>query len=851
MSFVKIRSWVAGLLVLALVGCGGGGAGGDPLLGGGTGVVSGAAKVEVSTSSATLGDGDSTITVTAIVKDSNNVGLPNTTLSWAASAGSLTGASLTTDSEGKATATFSASDRTAGTATVAAASGSAKGSAVIALQSARRVVVSSSAPAVGTDGGNVTITAIVKDLKNVAIAGAAVSWSSSVGSLTNQVSVTNAQGLATAVFSPGATRTQPTATIEVKSGSDTGVVTLDITATTTSIELLASTPSIGTGGDPVTVSAFVKDANNIAKIGAPVNWSVDLGRLSSITTVTDSNGIARATLDAGSNKSNRTAVVTAVSGAARQTLNVPIQGTKLAFSGATTTTAGSTLQLTFNAADSKQVAIAGVVLTLSSALNNGLPATVTTDGAGQAAVVYQAVRAGLDKITVSGAGATTDLSVTVTGTDEDLAFTSPAPSKVVVVGQTQLLTVRYRKAGVAQPNVPINLAATIGTIKVSGVVQSSVTTDGAGQASFTVESGFAGSSMVSATLAGSPVQATLPLNFIATVPANLVLQVTPTALAPNQAGSTTNQSTLVAKVTDANGNPVAGSAVNFSQQADPSGGLLQQASAVTDLNGVATVQYLSGATSTASNAVLLRATVASNTSVTNTAAMTVNQSALFIALGTGNTISNFNPEIYEKNWTVYVTDANGVRVTNVPVTIKVIPIEYGKGCMVWNETNSQWIYSPLSCDPLKNYPPSPLFCPNEDGTENPGRISAGDTNPVWGAVPLVLKPGAYNDNGILDPNEDRNADGTVTPGNVVALPVSTVTTDSNGTATITMRYAEIYAPWITVRLTATAIVAGTESVTFKDFPLDRLAGDFSVKTVAPAGYRSPFGIDTTTCLNSR
>ena len=50
--------------------------------------------------------------------------------------------------------------------------------------------------------------------------------------------------------------------------------------------------------------------------------------------------------------------------------------------------------------------------------------------------------------------------------------------------------------------------------------------------------------------------------------------------------------------------------------------------------------------------------------------------------------------------------------------------------------------------------------------------------------------------------------------------------------------------------TATAIVSGTESTTFKDFPLDKLAGDFSVKTVAPAGARSPFGIDVSTCTNT-
>ncbi len=808
MSFSNFKSWVAGLCVLALVGCGGGGGGGDPVLGGGTGSgTSTAASVDISASSATLGDGESTVTVTAIVKNASNVGMANTTVAWGTTAGSLTGTSTTTDSDGKAQATFSATDRSAGTATITATSGSANGSVQVALQSSRTVVITPSKTEVGTDGDTVTLSAIVKDAGNVAIAGAAVTWSTTAGSLSGQTSVTNASGVATATYSPGSSFTTPSTTITVRSGASSASVPLTIRATTTSIELLSSSPSIGTGGDQVSVSAFVKDASNIARVGVPVAWSVDLGRLSSITTVTDSNGLARATLDAGSNKTNRTAVVTATSGAARQTLNLAVVGTKLAFSGATTTAAGSNLTLTFTAADSKQVAIPGVVLTLASVLGNSVPATVTTDAAGQASVQYVATRAGADTISVSGAGAVLTVAMTVTGTDEDLSFTTPAASTQVVVNASQQLTVRYRKAGVPQANVSINLAATIGTLS-----SSRVTTDANGLATVNVQSSFAGSSMLSATLVGTAVQATLPLSFIATTPANLVLQVTPTALAPNQAGSTAQQATLVAKVIDASGNPVAGSTINFSQQADPSGGLLQQASAVTDTNGVATVQYLSGATTTANNAVQLKATVASNNAVSGTAMMTVNQAALFIALGTGNTITNFNTETYEKNWTVYVTDATGVRVPGVPVTVKIIPNYFAKGNLIWSEVASTWVY--------ENY----RECLNEDRA---------------------------NLNGVLDAGEDTNGDGTLTPGNVVALTASTVTTDANGSATITMRFAELYASWIGVRLTATAIVAGTEATSFKDFPLDKLAGDYSVKTVAPAGVRSPFGIDVSACSNAQ
>lgn len=823
MRFSNFKSWVAGLCVLALVGCGGGGGGGTPVLGPDNGGGSTAAAVDVSSSAATLGDGESTVTITAIVKNSSNVGMANTAVVWSTTAGSLTGTTTTTDENGRAQATFSATDRSVATATIKATSGAANGSVQVALQSTRSVVVTPSKTDVGTDGDTVALSAIVKDANNVAIGGAAVSWSVTTGSLSSQASVTNAQGVATATYSPGSTFTTPTATVTVRSGASSASVPLNIRATTTSIELLASSPSVGTGGDSVTISAFVKDANNIARVGVPVLFSVDVGGLStspnSNPVSTDSNGLARATLTAGSNKSNRTAVITASAGAARQTLGVAVVGTRLAVSGATTTAAGSNLTLTFTVADSKQVAIPGVVLTLASALGNGVPATVTTDGAGQASVQYTATRPGNDTITVTGAGASLTVNLTITGSDEDLAFVTPAAASRVVVNTPQALTVRYRKSGVPQANVQIDLAATIGTLSATRV-----TTDAAGQATVTVRSSFAGSSMVSATLVGSAVQGTLPVSFIATTPANLVLQVTPSALAPNQVGSTAQQATLVAKVIDSSGNPVAGATVNFSQAADPSGGVLQQASAVTDTNGQATVQYLSGATPTANNSVRLQATVASNSAVApGTATLTVNQSALFIALGTGNTITNFNPETYEKNWTVYVTDATGVRVPGVPVTVKVIPNYYAKGRLVWSEADSRWIYHPGSVTPTV-VPASPLECLNEDRN---------------------------NQNGVLDAGEDSNGDGTLTPGNVVALTASTVTTDANGMATITMRYAELFASWIGVRLTATAIVSGTESTSFKDFPLDVLAGDYSVKTVSPAGVFSPFGTDTSTCLTPR
>jgi hypothetical protein len=159
--------------------------------------------------------------------------------------------------------------------------------------------------------------------------------------------------------------------------------------------------------------------------------------------------------------------------------------------------------------------------------------------------------------------------------------------------------------------------------------------------------------------------------------------VSPTAIGTNSSGSTTQQAKLLATVTDANGNPVTGATVAFNRIADPSGGNLSQASATTDSGGQASVQYIAGASTTGNNGVQIKASVLGNPAVTNIASLTVNQSALFIALGTGNVISNLDEQTYKKDWTVYVTDANGVAVPNIDLTIKVLPIQYMKGVLTF------------------------------------------------------------------------------------------------------------------------------------------------------------------------
>lgn len=572
------------------------------------------------------------------------------------------------------------------------------------------------------------------------------------------------------------------------------------------VEVLASANSVGSSGsETVTVTAIVKDADNRGIASAPVSFSTTSGTLSGADTTTDEAGVATATFSVGSNKSNRTATVTVRSGDVSGVVSVAVVETELAYSGATTFALGDTPTLTVVATDSSGNPISGVAIGVSSSAGNGLSETsITTDSTGQASVQYTATNAGTDRVTFTGAGASVVARLTISG--EDFRFTTPAAGSVanVRVGRSQTLAVTYRENGAPQPGVTVRFAATIGTLSAASAV-----TDANGRASVTIRSNFAGAATVTATLPNNAAQASVPIQFVATDPERLVLQVSPTALAPNAPGTNANQATVTARVVDDRDNPVTGVTVNFTQLQDTSGGRLSQPSAVTDTNGQASVKYISGATSTASGGVIIRASVPSDADVAaKTATLTVSQSALFIALGTGNTIQNLNEETYKKDYTVYVTDANGVAVSGVTVTIKALPTRYRKGTLTF--VDPAWVYA-------------------------------------FGTVTCLNEDADYD--GVLDSGEDFNGSGTLEPGNVIAVSPGTVTTDAQGRATVSLTYAESYVPWVEVQLKVEAVVSGTASSTSSVFFVRGSSEDFSDEENPPAGVESPFGTGACTSPN--
>lgn len=649
----------------------------------------------------------------------------------------------------------------------------------------------------GTATVQATVTAL--DANRSALPGVPVTLGVDSGVLTvlgSVGSVTGDNGQLLASIATGADTSTRTIRLTAAVGTVQGSTSLSVIespagATPTSVEIVAAATTVGTGGDAVLIRAFVKDARNNALANSDVTFSTDTGTLSNIARNTDVGGMASAELASGANRSNRTATVTVSSGGITNTLTLPITGTKLALQGPSSLVLANSATFDIVATDSKGNLIPGVEVTATSSLNNTVTAVGNnrSDAEGKVQFRYTAANAGTDTLVFRGGGTAVQPLAALSISGEDFAFVAPAAASTIFVNAPTPVRVQLKVGGNPVANQEILFTTTGGNLSPA-----SVRTGADGIAETSLSSLSAGPVTVQASVAGGTASATLPLAILAKDPSKLVLQVSPASVAP------LGTAQVVAKVTDATGNPVQGVAVNFRRDQDPSGGNLLQASNTTDGSGQASVTYRAGPESTSNDGVKLNAVVASTPGVNGSTSLTVNQAALFIALGTGNVIQNLDQQTYQKDWVVYVTDSNGIPVNGVTLTIKAIPTHYRTGRLEWVET--AYVYAS-----------GVMRCRSEDADQN----------------------------GILGDREDDNQDKVLWPGNVISVTPGTVQT-ANGRSTISLIYAESYAMWVDIKLIASATVAGTESSTTAEFFVTGSAPDFSIRANPPAALHSPFGL---------
>jgi hypothetical protein len=79
------------------------------------------------------------------------------------------------------------------------------------------------------------------------------------------------------------------------------------------------------------------------------------------------------------------------------------------------------------------------------------------------------------------------------------------------------------------------------------------------------------------------------------------------------------------------------------------------------------------------------------------------------------------------------------------------------------------------------------------------------------------------------------------PGNVATPSVPSVVSNASGFGFFNVVYAQQFANWVAVQLTARTQVGGTESRADANFGLIGISTDFNKEDVDPPGSPSPFG----------
>lgn len=664
----------------------------------------------------------------------------------------------------------------------------------------------------GDGSASATITALVLDSSNVVVANAPVTFSTTSGALSAGSMVTGSNGAATATLSTGGDPTPRNITVSAKAGSITSTVVVKVggTATTAPVAALTLTTSGASidsdGLTPATITAYVRDASNQFMANVPVTFSSNSGGLVVDQSVTNANGQARATLSTAGDPSNRAITVTAQAGAQTATIAVNVGGSALSVQGATALTLNQQGTYRVVLVDSGNHPISGRALTVTSQRGNTLSATaLTTDSNGAATFRLTAVNSGADTITVRGLGLTATQSVSVN--TDSVTFTPVANPEVGLSPATQQVEVTWLSNGVPVVGQNVVFSTTRGTIGTT-----SVTTLPGGIARTTVSATTAGSAVITATAGSS--SATLPLEFVAATPASIDVQASPFSIGPNET------STLTATVRDAAGNLVKNKVVVFTLT-DVTGGTLSVGSATTDSQGKAQTVYTASSATSASQGVKISAALQGSAITPSQIGLTVARRQVFISIGTGNTITEPNTAQYKVEYVIQLTDANGNGVAGVPVTLRMLSARYYKGFRVAGLSTWSTSYTTPGGASL-----TAGGCLDED----------------------------TNHNGVLDPNEDNGVNGNnnqrLEAGNIVTITPTNGVTDSNGFILAQIYYPQEFAYYLTVDLSASSTVAGTEYVRTNTFMLAGSSVDFSDLTVTPPGPTSPFGV-ATTCSDPR
>jgi hypothetical protein len=395
-------------------------------------------KAEKTTSS----NETSTITITATVRDSNgDLVIDGTIVNFSTTAGTLNH-TITTTTGGNATATLTG-DIEDGSAVVTAKSSGQTATINVSFTASIDLSASPSTIQITNGGGSETqstITATCKDAYGNLATSGTVEFSTSVGTITDEATISN--GVATATLTSSAAGT---ATVTAKWSSTTATTTVEITAGPPYTITLSGASTLSCDGNSsASITATVKDiGGNSVTNGTVVDFSVTPdgsgGGNGTITAqATTSNGVATAYLyskdSSGATSKSGTATVKAEVLVSNQPDSVPAPSSDL--SNTTTVkfvssevgkinlgasianirgldTVGNTTNLTAVVTDTDNNAVPdgtvvtftathGMISNVTTTTNGTATATLTSDAPGGDGIVDVTATAGGVSTTASG-----------------------------------------------------------------------------------------------------------------------------------------------------------------------------------------------------------------------------------------------------------------------------------------------------------------------------------------------------------------------------------------------------------------------------------------------------------------
>ncbi len=568
------------------------------------------------------------------------------------------------------------------------------------------------------------------------------------------------------------------------------------TSDATNITLLVSSPQMPSdGSNTVTLTAVARDNSNRYVENTTIEFSASSGGiLTGERTATNSSGRVSATLDIGGDPANRTIVVTAVDSVTGQSANrsVEVRDTRFIFSGPQRIEVGESAELVVQLVDAGGNPITFQNITLTSSQGNTIqaPTGLVTDSTGRITVTVLGGVAGSDFITASAFGLNADNSTfsldIITADAISFYFDLPVDNAEIALGTNAAFRVCLTDGAAAvAAGTTIQISSTRGTFGSSGGAVASYSSDGLATCwDDTLSNQGAGFAQVlattsSATVAYDELSASKLLEFISTTVSLVNIQAAKSILERGE------QTQIVATLRDSHYNLVKNRTVSFSIDADASNGNLNPPTATTNSNGEATVVYTAGMASSGLYDVIIKAEDYES-GLFSTTELTVQNRALHVALGRGNTMANYDDgslTSYALPYSAIVTDSAGQPVANQPISLSIWSHRYFKGSYypTYSPTGGFILYSNAPVDEYEWDVPGDgviswgrvLSCGNEDTdfngiadfNEDLNRNRTFDrTNEDLNGNGVIDLSEDTNANGILDILEDANRNGILDPG---------------------------------------------------------------------------------------